>query len=104
MASSLVRRHFPKIGDRLEDTQNVGKQKFGLEDSLFGLFHNFCINSPVFEDGINDVFCIPHTDSQNGAILVCVVMVYYYGNCKIHCHDPSATSLLMGIRRGHQCR
>ncbi|KAI0085346.1 hypothetical protein BDY19DRAFT_996879 [Irpex rosettiformis] len=81
IASDLVRRHFPKIASRMEGAHKSLQQKYGIPDSPFGLFHNFCINSPVFEEGIEDVFCIPHTDAQNATILVCAVLVYYYGQC-----------------------
>lgn len=37
----------------------------------------------MFEEGICDVFCDPHTDAKNAAVLVCAVLVYYYGNCKL---------------------
>ncbi|KAI0094143.1 hypothetical protein BDY19DRAFT_4601 [Irpex rosettiformis] len=81
IASNLVQNHFPKIALRMEKAHKVLQQKYNIPDSLFGLFHNFCINSPVFEEGIDDVFCTPHTDAQNAAILVCAVLVYYYGQC-----------------------
>ena len=63
------------------DAQVAIQNKYHLPPSRFGLFANFCINSPVFEEGINDVFCTPHTDAKNAAILVCAVLVYYYGEC-----------------------
>lgn len=66
----------------MDDAQRVFEDKYALPPSLFGVFHNFCINSPIFEKGICDVFCDPHTDAQNAAILVCAVLVYYYGNCE----------------------
>lgn len=48
----------------------------------FGLWLNFCANSPVPEEGIYDVCCVPHVDAKNGALLVCAVFVYANGKCK----------------------
>lgn len=70
------------MATRMERGQAAISEKYSLPLGRFGLFHNFCINSPVFEEGLCDVFCDPHTDAKNAAILVCVVFVYYYGNCK----------------------
>ena len=74
--------HFPAIAKRLENAIKVVQDKYGLSSTRYGLFFNFCINSPVFEEGMHDVFTLPHSDAKNAAIMVCVVMVYYFGNCK----------------------
>lgn len=58
------------------------KKKYDISTGRFGLFFNFCINSPVFKELQFDVFTLPHSDAKNGALLVCVVMVYYFGNCE----------------------
>lgn len=81
-ASSLVREHFPAIAKRLEKAKQVIYDKYGLVTDRYGLFFNFCINSPVFDEQMYDVFTLPHSDAKNAAIMVCVVMVYYFGNCK----------------------
>lgn len=68
---------------RMKDGNATIARKYGLPQGRFGLFCNFCINSPMFEEGIYDVFCDPHTDAKNAAVLVCAVLVYYYGNCEL---------------------
>ena len=80
-ASAIVSQHFPRIAKRMKDAQGTIERKYNLPPGPFGLFSNFCINSPVFEEGIPDVFCTPHTDAKNAAILVCAILVYYYGEC-----------------------
>ena len=50
--------------------------------NLFGLWLNFCVNSPLPQHGIHNVVCDPHVDGKNGAMLVCVVFVYASDECK----------------------
>ncbi|KAI0768350.1 hypothetical protein BC629DRAFT_1535869 [Irpex lacteus] len=80
--TAAVYQHFPHIAKRMEDGNATIVCKYGLPQGRFGLFCNFCVNSPMFEEGICDVFCDPHTDAKNAAVLVCAVLVYYYGNCE----------------------
>lgn len=60
---------------------DINCYKYGLPRSPYGLFWNFCVNAPAGK--IRNVFCTPHTDSKNGAILLCTVFVYYYGDCAL---------------------
>ena len=78
----MVEEHFPELAKRMRDDMKTIRSKFGLPQSPYGLFWNFCINSPVSQEGIRDVFCLPHVDAHNGAIMVCAVFVYYYGHCE----------------------
>ncbi|KAI0089958.1 hypothetical protein BDY19DRAFT_992900 [Irpex rosettiformis] len=79
--NSVLEEQFPELAKRMRDDMESLCKKYELPKSPYGHFWNFCINSPVSEDGIQDVFCLPHADAHNGAILVCAVFVYYYGHC-----------------------
>ncbi|KAI0072119.1 hypothetical protein K474DRAFT_452056 [Panus rudis PR-1116 ss-1] len=74
----LLELFFPKIAQRMKDVNYQIKRKYGYI-SPFGYFWNFCINAPLSSEGIHRVFCQPHIDAENGALLVCAVFVYYYG-------------------------
>ncbi|KAI0083089.1 hypothetical protein BDY19DRAFT_998859 [Irpex rosettiformis] len=79
--NSVLEEHFPELTKRMHEDMETLCNKYGLPKSPYGYFWNFCINSLVSEEGILDVFCLPHADAHNGAILVCAVFVYYYGQC-----------------------
>jgi hypothetical protein len=67
---------FPAIAVRLEHCVRVINAKYGFT-TPFGLFWNLCINAPV--GPVQNVCCDAHVDSKNGALLMCAVFVYYYG-------------------------
>ena len=62
-----------------DGAQIIREQHPELPDLPFEPFWNFCINAPIYEEGINNVFTVPHTDAKNGALLVCAIFTYYYG-------------------------
>lgn len=80
--SAIVREHFPQLAARMQHCVDEVSKKYSIPKSPFGLFWNYCINTPIFEEGIKNVFCAPHIDAQNGALLVCAVFVFYYGACE----------------------
>ena len=78
----MLDEHYPELAKRMQEDMATLREKYQVPKSPYGYFWNFCINSPVSEEGIQDVFCLPHSDAHNGAIMVCAVFVYYYGHCE----------------------
>lgn len=76
--SGVLRQQFPGVAGRLERGIKRNKDLYGV-DCQFGLFYNLCVNAPLPDKGVHDVICKAHCDSKNGAVLVCAVLVYYYG-------------------------
>ncbi|KAI0075584.1 hypothetical protein K474DRAFT_1676236, partial [Panus rudis PR-1116 ss-1] len=74
----LLELYFPEIALRMRQVNAIILRKYGFK-APFGYFWNFCINAPLASEGIHRVFCRPHIDAENGALLVCAVFVYYYG-------------------------
>ena len=73
-----MKLHFPELAARIHQVNLKLEQNFQVKPD-FGLFWNFCVNAPYEPDGIEEVLCHPHVDAMNGAIMVCVVLVYYVG-------------------------
>ena len=69
---------FPAVAKRYRKLAAWHKATYGIEP-LFGGFWNFCLNGPVFGEGIRNVICEPHVDAKNGAIMLCAVLVFYIG-------------------------
>lgn len=74
----VVEMQFPKIAARMRQCVQVIEEEHHIKCD-FGLFWNLCINAPLFDKGINNVVCDAHCDSKNGGVLVCAVLVYYFG-------------------------
>ncbi len=83
----------PEVADRLQNIadylesvlakrKNAGDKVPYNGKNLFGLWCNFCANSPLPHLGIKNVSCKPHVDGKNGALLVCAVFVEATGKCK----------------------
>ena len=72
------RTNFPEMYSKAVAENKRLKEKYDLEPK-FGIFWNFCLNGPVYGEGINDVICEPHVDAKNGAIMLCAVLVFYIG-------------------------
>ena len=69
---------FPGVAECVETSAAWHEENHGIKP-LFGVFWNLCINAPLFDKGINNVVCDAHCDSKNGGVLVCAVLVYYFG-------------------------
>lgn len=74
--SAVVATHYPEMAARMRSINDKVFQWFGLRPE-FGLFWNFCVNAPYHANGVPEVVCRPRLDAQNGAILLCAVLVYY---------------------------
>lgn len=57
---SIVQQYFPEIYKRMVEDMDAVCRKHGLEKPPFHPFWNFCINSPLFEEKIQNVICRPH--------------------------------------------
>ncbi|THH26444.1 hypothetical protein EUX98_g7744 [Antrodiella citrinella] len=77
-ASSVVKLHHPDLAARIEHVNKRIEDRYGMKPE-FGLFWNFCVNAPYPKAGVREVVCLPHLDSKNAAIMLCVVLVYYVG-------------------------
>ena len=43
---------------------------------MFGLWYNYCINGARPGTEVEGVMCLPHTDGQNLALMMCVLFIY----------------------------
>ena len=76
-----LRSNFLDMYEVIQTQNKAIKDKYGVEPP-FGIFWNFCVNGPWRAEGINRVFCEPHVDAMNGAVMLCAVMVYNIGEGK----------------------
>jgi hypothetical protein len=71
----LLTLYFPGVAKRYDQCAKYMKSKYGLE-SAYGLFWNFCLNSPRPDKHIFRIHCHPHVDAKNLALGLCVLYVY----------------------------
>ncbi|EJD34126.1 hypothetical protein AURDEDRAFT_131324 [Auricularia subglabra TFB-10046 SS5] len=79
--TTLIDTRFPAIAARMR-ANHAWHYQHTLASGTplvpqFGLFWNFCINLPSPESGVPRVFCTPHSDAMNCAVLLCAVFVFW---------------------------
>ncbi|KAI0072403.1 hypothetical protein K474DRAFT_1678701, partial [Panus rudis PR-1116 ss-1] len=77
-AAIALELYFPVLAAFMRRSNHSIALKYGYE-CPFIYWWSLCINTPIPSEGIHRVMCRPHVDSQNGALLLCAVFVYYYG-------------------------
>jgi hypothetical protein len=78
--AGIIRTHWPKLYKHFRDSiRLLIKKRQITEDEVFGgIFLQFCPNLPTPDEKkpINNVFCLPHIDSKNVALGLCLLFVY----------------------------
>ncbi|EJD33776.1 hypothetical protein AURDEDRAFT_131511 [Auricularia subglabra TFB-10046 SS5] len=72
----VIEARFPAIAQRMRNNHDWHKEKHGITPK-FGLFWNYCVNTPSVEGGVRRVFCRPHVDAMNCAVLLCAVFTFW---------------------------
>ena len=75
-AADVFRTRFPGLAQRVIDAQaSLERQGFGnMAKPPYGYWYNYCINGP--RNNVKGVFCKPHVDGKNLAVMLCGVFVY----------------------------
>lgn len=84
--SSLLKLHFPKIQEQVDQAATSLAEKYPGFKPMFGSFFNFCINASIPKKKVPHIFCLSHVDAMNMAAMVCTVLVYCIGHseCSIY--------------------
>jgi hypothetical protein len=75
LVNFLLWIYFPGVAQRYTECVKYIKGKYNLEPE-YGLFWNFCLNSPRPDKNIFRIHCCPHVDAKNLALGLCVLYVY----------------------------